>query len=115
MSQQSQEEKKEKKKSEDKDRLSLCSLKENEIFDSLDNEFFGTAIGSIDILEEKKEEIGYEIMDTSTNGTYLNGKRIEKNKPIQLKDGDTIAIAMQRPQLKNVLIGYTFRIPGSNL
>jgi pSer/pThr/pTyr-binding forkhead associated (FHA) protein len=30
----------------------------------------------------------YEIEDFSTNGTFLNGERLEKNKRIPLKDGD---------------------------
>ncbi|KAJ1911066.1 serine/threonine protein kinase, partial [Mycoemilia scoparia] len=38
------------------------------------------------------------IEDTSTNGTHINGKRIQKNKPYRLKDGDTIQLAKYIPK-----------------
>ena len=33
-------------------------------------------------------QVKYEIEDFSTNGTFLNGERLEKNIRIALKDGD---------------------------
>jgi len=36
---------------------------------------------------------GYSIVDLgSTNGTWVNGKRIEPDQPLRLKDGDRVAV-----------------------
>ena len=35
---------------------------------------------------------GYSIVDTSRNGTYLKGRRLLPNQPVQLQDGDVIRI-----------------------
>ena len=54
----------------------------------------------------------YEIEDFSTNGTFLNGERLEKNKRIPLKDGDQIGIIGQEEPRESgvkIILGYMFR------
>jgi len=47
-------------------------------------------------LEVKKEEDKFFIVDkNSTNGVYLNGKKIESNKKIQIKSGDELSLSKQ--------------------
>ena len=36
---------------------------------------------------------GWTIEDTSSNGTFINGRKIDKNKPEPIKAGDVITLA----------------------
>ncbi|KAK6588748.1 forkhead associated (FHA) domain within N-terminal region [Cryptosporidium xiaoi] len=47
---------------------------------------------------------GLVLTDTSTNGTFLNGKRLAKSIPVQVKDGDEISLT--RPKLMDDNITY---------
>ena len=40
-----------------------------------------------------KQNNSIYIEDNSTNGTYVNGKQIDKFKPVTVKKGDTITLA----------------------
>lgn len=43
--------------------------------------------------EIRKTQAGYVIVDLrSTNGTWVNGERIEPGKPMALKDGDRVTV-----------------------
>jgi pSer/pThr/pTyr-binding forkhead associated (FHA) protein len=40
----------------------------------------------------QRQDAGYLLVDVgSTNGTFVNGKALEYNKPVELHDGDTVA------------------------
>lgn len=43
---------------------------------------------------------GYYLVDTSTNGTFLNGKRLEKGKETPLHDGDGIRLGSDDFQIR---------------
>lgn len=43
----------------------------------------------------------FEIIDLSTNGTYLNNVRLEKGVPKQVKDGDKIGIVVKENVQEN--------------
>lgn len=40
----------------------------------------------------------FEIEDFSTNGTYLNGKRLTKNTPTVIRNNDEIGIVVMQPE-----------------
>eukprot|EP00939_MAST-03C_sp_MAST-3C-sp1_P002678 g2678.t1 len=40
------------------------------------------------------------IVDSSANGTYLNGKRLEKNKPVPLESSDKISFVLRKESKK---------------
>ena len=58
-------------------------------------------------------EESFEIVDFSTNGTYLNGKRIPKNTPTAIKNNDEIGIVVMQPEKPgepgSLVLGYIFR------
>ena len=43
-------------------------------------------------------EEDFEIEDLSTNGTYLNGKRLAKNTPTVIRNNDEIGIVVMQPE-----------------
>jgi hypothetical protein len=56
------------------------------------------------------------LVDQSTNGTFINGTRIEKGKPLLLLDGDIITCVVQNCQaasrdatLAKTFVGFRFR------
>jgi len=71
---------------------SVIREEEKENYSSQSDEIFYTCPQ----IDESSRKVGvaysyhviYEIEDFSTNGTFLNGERLEKNKRILLKDGD---------------------------
>jgi pSer/pThr/pTyr-binding forkhead associated (FHA) protein len=45
----------------------------------------------------QRNKAGYQIEDLeSKNGTYVNDKKLESNKPLPLKDGDTVRFGTQK-------------------
>jgi len=66
--------------------------------------------------EETKQyryEEEFEIEDFSTNGTYLNGKRLAKNTPTVIRNNDEIGIVVMQPEKPGtpgqLVLGYIFR------
>ncbi|KAL6054363.1 FHA domain-containing protein [Balamuthia mandrillaris] len=51
----------------------------------------------------------YWIIDKSGNGTFLNGKRMQKNTKMRLHDGDMIGIITEKRK-EEVEMGYLFKI-----
>jgi len=58
----------------------------------------------------------FEIEDFSSNGTYLNGKRLQKNKKSVLKNDDLIGIVVKMNEKQKgkaaeqeMWIGFQFR------
>jgi hypothetical protein len=51
----------------------------------------------------------FQIVDSSGNGTYLNGRLLSKNQPVPLNDGDKITILSHRKAAATVeptILGY---------
>lgn len=58
---------------------------------------------------EKEDEI-FEIEDMSTNGTYLNGEKLEKGKKFRIYNGDEIGVIVLIEDDKKIIrLGYKFR------
>ncbi len=83
--------------------------------DDEEEEIFQTAIDCTDAMfksPRKQFAISYEIVDSSSNGTYVNKKRLERSKPYALKNGDLIGVVVQsQDQDYNMIFGYKFIIP----
>ncbi|PRP87799.1 hypothetical protein PROFUN_04273 [Planoprotostelium fungivorum] len=56
-----------------------------------------------------REGDGCYVTDHSGNGTFVNGKLVGRGKKVLLEDGDRIGILMNRPDMKQVELGYVFR------
>jgi len=73
--------------------------------------FFMTAPEEFQYLDTRVET--FEIVDTSSNGTYLNGKKLKKGEVRELKSGDIIGIFPKvtgsKDPSKEFSIGYIFR------
>jgi predicted component of type VI protein secretion system len=52
-------------------------------------------------------EESFEVEDFSTNGTYLNGKRMVKQEKKRLKSGDELGIVVMQPG-ERLVLGYVF-------
>ncbi|KAJ1608888.1 forkhead associated domain-containing protein [Cryptosporidium canis] len=53
---------------------------------------------------------GLVITDTSTNGTFLNGKRLSKSVPVQVTDGDIISLTRPKVMDDNIAFHAIFRL-----
>ncbi|OII75370.1 uncharacterized protein cubi_01891 [Cryptosporidium ubiquitum] len=53
---------------------------------------------------------GLLITDTSTNGTFLNGKRLSKSVPIQVTDGDIISLTRPKMMDDNIAFHAVFKL-----
>ena len=62
--------------------------------------------------EEKSNKKGWEyfLEDTSSNGTFCNGKKIGKNKKISLKNGDEITLLRSDLKADSSIVFYYYRI-----
>jgi len=62
------------------------------------------------VINSETNEKEYWLTDLSGNGTYVNGKVVGKSNKVKLFQDDKIGILMQKPQLKEVEIGYHFKL-----
>lgn len=46
----------------------------------------------ISSVREESNSVGVYIRDISANGTYVNGQRIDRERPVKLQDGDVISL-----------------------
>ncbi|KAF7457333.1 FHA domain-containing protein [Cryptosporidium felis] len=53
---------------------------------------------------------GLLLTDTSTNGTFLNGKRLTKAVPVQITDGDIISLTRPKMTDDNIAFHAVFRL-----
>lgn len=53
---------------------------------------------------------GLVITDTSTNGTFLNGKRLSKSVPIQVTDGDIVSLTRPKMMDDNIAFHAVFKL-----
>lgn len=53
---------------------------------------------------------GLILTDTSTNGTFLNGKRLSKSVPVQVTDGDVISLTRPKMMDDNIAFHAIFRL-----
>jgi len=77
------------------------------ILQSPPDSFFMTAPDEMQNLDGRVET--FEIVDSSSNGTYLNGKKLKKGEVKQLNSGDIIGILPKIMGSKEFSIGYIFR------
>ncbi|EEA04908.1 FHA domain-containing protein [Cryptosporidium muris RN66] len=55
------------------------------------------------------------LTDTSTNGTFVNGKRIAKSSPVTVKSGDTISLTRPKVIDDNVVFHAVFKLVYSQI
>jgi E3 ubiquitin-protein ligase CHFR len=65
-------------------------------------------VSSRHCLLHRDEEGGKWVSDTSTNGTLLNNKRLEKNKKVKLSDGDILGVVFRKDNPESNVV-YKFQ------
>mmetsp|Transcript_6153 Transcript_6153/g.10930 ORF Transcript_6153/g.10930 Transcript_6153/m.10930 type:complete len:835 (+) Transcript_6153:183-2687(+) len=51
----------------------------------------------LSLREDKQRGLIFEISDSSTNGTFVNRKKVGRNKSVTIKDGDLIVLSRNMP------------------
>lgn len=71
--------------------------------------FSSPSSSSLTSLRDGAQQAGFQLIDSSGNGTLLNGKKLQKNRPAKLRTGDRITI-LTHPKgtvtADPVLLGY---------
>ena len=65
-----------------------------------ENEVFGTALDTLQVPQVEPPRWEFHIVDTSTNGTFLNDKKLTKNKKCKIKNKDQIGVVKINESLK---------------
>ena len=61
------------------------------------------------VIERAADSMAVSIKDMSTNGTYLNGKRLMKGRPHKLRSGDEIGLVRDSSQEPALLVSLIYR------
>jgi len=56
----------------------------------------------------------FEIEDLSSNGTYVNGVRIEKGKKVRIKNGDEIGVVIIKNEIDEIEVELTYIFRDAN-
>ena len=54
---------------------------------------------------------GVVLLDRSTNGTRVNGQRVQRDEPLPLTDGDFIEVGTIRMSFRSQHLAATFQVP----